>query len=77
MSFVETRGTCEGRARFFVNQNLAIVLVAFDNQSRFSVNAKTSIDAKYFGAFGAGLPNGVNSFELAPVWWTPGAEDLG
>jgi hypothetical protein len=34
-----------------------MALVAKDNPSRFSVKAKTSIEAKYFRGLGAGFPS--------------------
>ncbi len=50
------------RWRFFACQCRASALVAFESHSRSSALAVTSIAAKYFGAFCAGLPSGCKSF---------------
>ena len=48
--------------RFFSRQCFASILVAFESHTGFAARSTTSTAAKYFGAFGAGLPNGSSSF---------------
>ena len=44
---------------FLIRQCLVRALVACDSQSRSCAIARTSTVAKYFGAFGTGLPRGA------------------
>ena len=55
---------------FFPIQCRANARVAWDSQSGSSARPIISTEAKYFGAFGAGFPNGINNLAAISVGWS-------